>query len=251
MTTVDLTVTETACAWAMLARHRGPDVSVWLIRLGLSRDLDLGRALCPAERARLAGFAVEDTAWTYAASHVSLRVLVGQALGQKPGDIRFAHPGDATQPPVLRDNDRLYPSLSHSGGFAAIALRRSGFVGVDIEPVARATDAEAVTDQFLSDSEIAGLTHLPRQERARRILALWSAKEAVLKAAGTGFSTDPRRVVFSAPDAPYCVQLDRRYHVRPLSHPRLTGLAGAVASPEVPPQGTLTLAHFDWILNQR
>lgn len=84
-------------------------------------------------------------------------------------------------------------SLSHSGGWIAVATTRSGCVGVDIEAVRPVSPALA--RRCLADSELAWWEEA-QDERPRmlRFLRLWTAKEAYLKATGAGLSTDPRGV---------------------------------------------------------
>ncbi len=245
---------DASTAWSALAQGKAPDISIWLIRQGQRPVEDLARKLCPAERALLASFAAAEAAQEYAAAHSALRHLVGRALGQRPEAVLFAHPGDRLRPPVLRDTDGLFPSLSHSGGFVAVALRRGGPVGVDIEPVDRAAETASIHQQFLSEIELAALDRMPRIEVRAHCLALWCAKEAALKAAGTGFSTDPRGLTLTGcgdPAVAVAVQRARRYFVRTLAVQKLAGIEGAVAAKEADPTGTLCLTDLDWVLNQR
>jgi len=78
-------------------------------------------------------------------------------------------------------------SLSYSGSFAAAAYG-AGPVGIDIECSSRPGIREWGR-RFLSAGELQS----PPIEDAE-YLKLWTRKEAVLKALGTGLAVDPRRV---------------------------------------------------------
>ena len=77
-------------------------------------------------------------------------------------------------------------SLSHSGGRALLALAQDQPVGVDLEsprPRQRLLD---LAQRFFTAAETSVLRGLPEEERLHAFYALWTAKEAVLKAAGVG-----------------------------------------------------------------
>lgn len=80
----------------------------------------------------------------------------------------------------------LQTSLSHTNGAVAVALSRDGFVGIDIEPAARAGELTEIAATVMHASEVERVASLPVTARAHALLALWVRKEAVLKAAGIG-----------------------------------------------------------------
>jgi 4'-phosphopantetheinyl transferase len=78
-------------------------------------------------------------------------------------------------------------SLSHTDGLALVALGTCE-VGVDVEHVGNAPDPEELEDLALltlSEREATALARVGAAERPLRWLALWTRKEAVLKAAGS------------------------------------------------------------------
>ena len=92
-------------------------------------------------------------------------------------------------------------SLSHGAGWVAVAGYRHGRVGVDVEAVREVTPALA--RRCLSTAELGWLGRArDARDRQRRFTRLWTAKEAYLKAIGTGLGLDPRSftVDCSAPD---------------------------------------------------
>jgi 4'-phosphopantetheinyl transferase len=82
-------------------------------------------------------------------------------------------------------------SLSHGGGWIAVAAHRRGRVGVDVEGVREVSPGLA--RRCLSTAELSWLERAAdAPARLERFLRLWTAKEAYLKAIGTGLGTDPR-----------------------------------------------------------
>lgn len=76
-------------------------------------------------------------------------------------------------------------SIGHSDGGIAVAASNAGPVGVDVENV-RPLPALTLAERWLDEDETAWLRRLPAERRAEAFLRLWTAKEAVGKALGTG-----------------------------------------------------------------
>ena len=98
--------------------------------------------------------------------------------------------------PYARLGTRLPVSLSisHSGleSFCAVCDQDVGHVGADIEQV-EAREFSFVRT-FFTPAENAAVEAASPQDRDRLITALWSAKEAVLKALRLGLRVDTRQV---------------------------------------------------------
>ncbi|HEM8515220.1 TPA: 4'-phosphopantetheinyl transferase superfamily protein, partial [Burkholderia cepacia] len=62
----------------------------------------------------------------------------------------------------------------------------AGRVGVDIECCDRAADWRALTREVCAPAEAAWLDSVPPAARAAAFMRVWAAKEALLKALGTG-----------------------------------------------------------------
>lgn len=107
----------------------------------------------------------------------------------------------ASHHPALRANDgsERLPfalSISHSNGYAICALAEDRYgitrVGVDIEVVEPRSDS--FIQEFFTPAEQANLSAAPPLQRDLFATALWSAKEATLKATHVGLHADPRAV---------------------------------------------------------
>ena len=86
-------------------------------------------------------------------------------------------------------------NLSHSGDRALLALAQGVAVGVDLELPRPRQRFMALAQRYFSASEVATLCECPEPERLRMFYALWTAKEAVLKAAGVGIAHGLARAV--------------------------------------------------------
>ena len=85
--------------------------------------------------------------------------------------------------PYFPDAPRAQFSLSHSGGYAALAMS-SLPVGVDIQKIR--PERVPVAMRFLTDYEQAQLAALPPEERTRAFFRLWTVKESYGKMTGRG-----------------------------------------------------------------
>ena len=75
-------------------------------------------------------------------------------------------------------------NLSHAGDYVVAALAKGVAIGVDLESLARKTDMEALGERVFSESE----RELVRAGWLDAFFALWSQKEALLKALGCGWA---------------------------------------------------------------
>jgi 4'-phosphopantetheinyl transferase len=126
-----------------------------------------------------------------------LRRMLASCLAVDADALAFVH-GAHGRPVLDAPHAGLDFSWSHSGGRALLALARGlPELGVDIErmrPRPRALDLGA---RFFAADEGALLQQLPETARGAAFLALWTAKEAVLKGTGRGLAYGLERVAFT------------------------------------------------------
>jgi 4'-phosphopantetheinyl transferase len=165
--------------------------------------------LSPPERERLATLRVEKKRQEWLLGRWTAKRLV-QTILQRDGygpvelsalSITPAPDGApqlyiTPQPSALTSRPAI--SISHSGGLALCALAPAGVaVGADIETIAARGPAFA-NDYFTpGERELAGAA--PAALRDTLVTAIWSAKEAVLKALRHGLTVDTRRVECPVP----------------------------------------------------
>jgi phosphopantetheinyl transferase len=121
-----------------------------------------------------------------------LRSLLASLSGQAPGSVRIE--AAAQGKPVLVGSAVAF-NLSHARSYSLIALSLVGDVGCDIEDRFAKEDVMALCAPVLHPSELAAMHRLAPTERQDAFRRYWVRKEAVLKAAGSGFLRDPREVI--------------------------------------------------------
>jgi phosphopantetheine--protein transferase-like protein len=87
--------------------------------------------------------------------------------------------------PYVQDA-RVAISISHSETALAVAVAGTGPIGVDIEDVSTAIEAQQIADHFFHPYEAAQLRKLDQPDRDLAFLFSWTLKEAALKATGAG-----------------------------------------------------------------
>lgn len=79
-------------------------------------------------------------------------------------------------------------NLANAEGVATCAVALAREVGVDIERTEEGDNPMEVAEACFSPSELASLRALPPAERRHRFIALWTLKEAYVKARGLGLT---------------------------------------------------------------
>jgi phosphopantetheinyl transferase len=113
-------------------------------------------------------------------AHVRRRLgIPGAAVGPGSGVPAAPRQPDSTQ----QASPGLQLSLSHSGGYAAVAASTEALrLGVDLECERRGRDVERLARFGFSEAEQAQLAALPFEARPERFYVLWTLKEAFAKA---------------------------------------------------------------------
>jgi len=163
-----------------------------LIDPRIELGVDPMRLLSTDERERARRFVFEADGRRWSRFRAGLRILLGRHLGLAPEAVPIhAEPGGKPrlEPPLAS----LDFNLSHSDEFAVVAIAEPGPIGVDLEPLARAPELLGCEESFCHPQEIAALPE-ERPARARWLLELWIAKEALLKALGSGLGHPPQQL---------------------------------------------------------
>lgn len=148
--------------------------------------------------------ALSDRAATRADDHRALTHLVAQLAGVDGASVVLSqvctHCGaadhGALRVHLAGETDArptLHVSLARAAGRLALAVTAAGPVGVDLESVTAVARAP-LADALLSPAESDALAGLDPRAAEATLAALWTAKEAVLKAAGVGLRVDPREL---------------------------------------------------------
>lgn len=125
-----------------------------------------------------------------------LRELLAEAAGVPADGIRILHP-PGKPPEIVAPREALgwRCSLSGGDGVALAAVAEGTAVGADVESLRNlGPDLPGLAATFCSPEEVDALRALPEPARPRRLLALWTVKEAVAKALGQGVALPLERV---------------------------------------------------------
>lgn len=169
------------------------DIHVWKGDVGALAEYGaaLGLALDAGELARAARFHHEVDHDRFLISRGLLRALAGHYLDQLPAALTF-DTGEFGKPFLGgADAGRLAFNLSHSGDQVLLAFARTGRIGTDVECwSARLGNAERerIASSVFSAGERAALARLPAELRRAAFYAVWTRKEAYIKATGLGIS---------------------------------------------------------------
>lgn len=201
------------------------------------------RSLDDGEKARAAAFRFETDARHWTACRRGLRAILGQVLSLPPAEVPL-ETGPGGKPCLAAPFADTHFNLSHCRDLALVAVAPFS-VGIDVEPESRARDLLGCEESFCHPQEIAAL---PEDEfmRAVVLLEIWNAKEALLKAHGTGLLTPPQSFAVDLADpsgrAYFHPELTSQ-HIHRLIHPALRHHSAFISS-EQPDPGIIYHTDF-------
>ena len=150
----------------------------------------LRSVLDASELERAARYHFDEDRQRHVVARGLVRTLAGHYLDRPPAALRFGT-GRYGKPHLSDDDACLAFNLSHSGDVVLIALARGGSVGIDVERWSQRLDDDGLTrlaESAFSATECAALRLLDPAEQRAAFFAVWSRKEAYIKATGHGVS---------------------------------------------------------------
>jgi 4'-phosphopantetheinyl transferase len=154
---------------------------------------DLVKYLGKDEMSRAARFVHETDRATYTSCHALLRLMLGRRLGTDP--LRISFLTGAYNKPWLERNP-VYFNITHTANAFAIVISESCEVGIDMESINRKMNLSGIIKSFFSKGE-SEFIHQEPSESVSRFFMLWTRKEALLKALGTGIADNLQGVEVS------------------------------------------------------
>lgn len=136
-----------------------------------------------AERARGNRFMTALLRQRFTAARAGLRALLGTHLGRDPRELAFVE--NEFGKPRLVDRPDIHFSLSHSQDQALLAVSEGLEIGADLEGM-RSVDHLGLARRYFHPNEVAAIERHADPQAA--FFQIWTLKEAVVKALGTGLS---------------------------------------------------------------
>jgi 4'-phosphopantetheinyl transferase len=161
------------------------------------------------EQARAARFAFDRDRRRYVLAHVALRQVLAAYSGRSAKELCWIIGPNGK--PKLADDLSVQFSLSHSGDWALIAVSvaptMAAGIGVDLETPKQRQHIGDLASNICTPAERNVLGNIPASERELALLALWTRKEAVLKACGRGLTVPPNEIDVGITGQPRRVQV--------------------------------------------
>jgi 4'-phosphopantetheinyl transferase len=182
-----------------MAARRQVIVWSWELQTGPFVGDDAQALLSDDERVRQRSFVSPTLRRRFLAARAGLRTLLGRHLDVDPRHLAFAT-NDFGKPRLAGDG-QVHFNLSHCEERAVLAISDAAEVGIDLERE-RPIEHVDLAKRYFHPNEVAAITaSRDEAEQRRAFFLVWTLKEAVVKALGTGLSTplDSFEVAIGAP----------------------------------------------------
>ena len=175
-----------------------------VLHVGLASDAACEAAaldwLDEAEQSRWRRFRHDGARRRFALCRAALRAILCSELGCRNQQLAFgaAHHGK----PYALVKGKPVPigfNVSHGSAHGLIAFAAEGRLGVDVEEPSTTRDLDGLIGSVMGPDERAELAMARGHHRLHLFYRLWTVKEALIKALGSGFSLDVSR--FEIPSA--------------------------------------------------
>jgi 4'-phosphopantetheinyl transferase len=144
----------------------------------------LSKLLTESELARANRYRFDDDRRRSIIARAATRLLLGRYLDTDPRVLVFVE--EKHGKPALRHREMEF-NASHSGDLVALAFAKDTPVGIDVERQRKLHDVLALARRYFSDDELAIVSAASNPDDA--FFAIWTAKEAIVKASGKGIAT--------------------------------------------------------------
>jgi 4'-phosphopantetheinyl transferase len=159
-----------------------------------SHCLDLVSSLSREEKLRSDRFHFNADRNTYILGHGFLRYILSKKLSVNPVDLILKN--DKNNKPGLIGNP-YYFNLTHSREAFSFAVSRHVYVGIDIENAVQDIDIIPIINSYFGKEEKEFILGSGTDSHDKFFL-LWTRKEALLKAIGTGIVNDLTQISVAA-----------------------------------------------------
>jgi 4'-phosphopantetheinyl transferase len=165
-------------------------VDLWVMHepaeLAPAVSRQLADLLAADEKARWQRFSRLEDRQRFLLTRGLLRNVLALYTGISPAGLQFSVSTYGKPQLSGADGQTVHFNLSHTRGMAVLAVSRDAPVGVDTEWLDREPRMAALAARYFSVNEQAELEALPEAEMQQRFFAIWTCKEAFLKAIGLG-----------------------------------------------------------------
>jgi 4'-phosphopantetheinyl transferase len=181
-------------SWWRLYRTLG-DITVLHVDLRPHDDHEAASLtwLDAAERGRLQKFQFHGPKRRFTLCRAALRAVLTGRLECRNERITFDVNDDRGKPFAMVDGvpAPISFNISHSGDHGLIAVSPRGGLGIDVEQREPRRHMDQLIDTVFTETERAVLKTVDGKDRTDLFLDFWTMKEALVKALGTGLTTDP------------------------------------------------------------
>ncbi|MCB1123653.1 MAG: 4'-phosphopantetheinyl transferase superfamily protein [Verrucomicrobiae bacterium] len=148
-----------------------------------------------SEKQRANRFRHDGAKAQFITGHAAIHVMLRSVLGEDYDNVEFGE--SEHRKPFVLFSDGTRPiefNLSHCADYIAIALGEKP-VGIDVEKIRHLNDLRGICGQVFTASEIEEVfAGSDEDAHLEKFFQFWTCKEAALKANGTGFMLDPKRL---------------------------------------------------------
>lgn len=142
------------------------------------------------ELMRAEKFHFDEDRETYISCHATLRLVISKKLNTSPLEISFIV--DSHNKPGLVGNSLSF-NITHTRDSFAFAVSGHPYIGIDLEKIRWDFDFIQIVESFFSENEQRYILEL-KNMAVNRFFLLWTRKEALLKAIGTGIFADMKQL---------------------------------------------------------
>lgn len=171
-------------------RLEDSEIHIWCVDLddGATTEESNMALLSSDERVRANRLRFPALRRRFVAGRAAQRRILADYLDADPGGLRFRY-GPFGKPCLESAWAKgIAFNATHSGSAMLVAIGRCKEIGVDLEKIRSEPTFVGLVARYFSDREQRILESLPRQRLAAAFFSIWTQKEALMKAMGSGLS---------------------------------------------------------------